>query len=123
MMTQLVMENRCDVLASERRMALRHKPWITEARVAWRHRGLRFEKTRVALLDISTGGARVLTPVYPRVGRALCIGLTGLPHEWVRAEVLSSELVGNQWACSLKFSEPCPPGMLEMALMGNLLFQ
>jgi hypothetical protein len=100
----------------ERRTVARQRPSTCRARVAWREGGLRFEKASVSLLDLSPRGAQVLSPVYSRAGRTVFIGLASLPNEWVRAVVRSSELSGNQWLCRLEFREPCPAGMLELAL-------
>jgi hypothetical protein len=89
-----------------------------QARVAWREKGLRFEKAAARLLDFSERGARVLASVNARVGQMVWVGLATLPGEWVKAEVQSSDLMGNQWLCRLEFREPCPAGIVEVVRFG-----
>ncbi len=88
------------------------------ARIAWKFRTSRIKFINARLLELNPHGATLF--VYQRFaeGRRVWFGLGSLPHEWVKASVVSSKTVVRGFLCRLEFCEECAPGLLEGAQAG-----
>jgi hypothetical protein len=72
------------------------------------------------LIDITEGGAQILTSALPPGLRRVWVRIDALPWEWVGATVEAVQNGrGRQSQCSLhlSFNEPCPAGLLERAFV------
>jgi len=95
-----------------------------EARLAWEDGRPPYKGTGARVIDISMGGARILTG-SPWLGIVTVrVRLDAMPFEWVRARVRAVRSApggARLWCLHLAFSEPCPVGVLEEAISRDLL--
>ena len=103
-----------DVDRIERRTVTRQSV-NREAKLIWRDAPSRFSKTVGRLVDISEKGAGIIADTIPSHAGVLWLGLEDLPWEWVRAKIRATRCRDGQRCYHVEFTEPCPPGLLEIA--------
>jgi hypothetical protein len=104
----------------ERRANPRHAPVKPWGRVAWKTGRPPFQSAPAQLIDITEGGAQILTSALPPGLRRVWVRIDALPWEWVGATVEAVQNGrGRQSQCRLhlSFNEPCPAGLLERAFV------
>jgi hypothetical protein len=99
----------------ERRAVPRLWTASAEAWIVRREEISRFLRSSARIIDISDMGARVIAERIAFKENVLWIGLVGLPSEWVKATIREIRPEGREWSYHLKFSEPCPRGLLDGA--------
>ena len=104
----------------ERRAVARQSVNEEGVKLVWRDGVSRFSRTGGRLVDISEKGAGILSGPIARQEDVLWIGLVRLPWEWVKANIRATRLNGEQWCYHLEFTEPCPPGFLEIVARSGL---
>jgi hypothetical protein len=100
----------------ERRSTPRFPASAEPARIAWKKEGLRVSKAPAQLIDIALTGAGLVVARPAAPGDVLWLGMASLPWEWVKATVRASCPDGPSWRFHVAFCEPCPVGLLEMAI-------
>jgi hypothetical protein len=88
------------------------------ARLAWSEGRPPYRSAPAWLLDISERGALIRSVVVPELGTDVWVRLDGLPCEWVRSTVrgVRPDRSPSRWYLHLAFVEPCPAGLIEVAL-------
>ncbi|MDB5351269.1 MAG: hypothetical protein JWN86_2516 [Planctomycetota bacterium] len=101
-------------------LVLRQHPrfavWGWGAWIEWQD-GDRGCGSLMELINISPGGAMVLSPMLPRVGQAVTFRIEGLtPRFAVSAVVVGTQPGWQDHQVHLEFRVPCPIGLLAAVL-------
>jgi hypothetical protein len=106
---------------TERRLDVRCDVQPVAARITWRGTwGSADLRVPASVLNVSRGGVAVETIFSPPKNCSFWISVDQLPNEWVRCTLVRVVRVDDEllrW--HLKFSEDCPPGVLEAIIEDN----